>query len=181
MSYAFCPRCGNPARPQEHDRQIVPICTSAACGFVFWQNSKPCASLLIEDERGRLLFGIRGIDPFRGKLDLPGGFLHHAEHPFDGARREAREELSVEVEIVGVLGFVMDTYDGPQDATLNIGVYARIASGELCAADDVAALAWLDPRKIAPQDLAFRNNQEFLAMHLARRSESSAAGFTKND
>jgi len=64
----------------------------------------------------RLAIRCSRYDPFRGKLDLPGGFLHHAEHPFDGAKREAREELSVEIEIVDVLGFVMDTYDSPDDA-----------------------------------------------------------------
>ena len=39
------------------------------------------------------------IEPEKGRLDLPGGFVEVGEHPRDGLAREAREELGVELEV----------------------------------------------------------------------------------
>jgi ADP-ribose pyrophosphatase YjhB (NUDIX family) len=102
------------------DHQDVSACTNATCRFVLWANSKPCASIVVANNLGEILLTTRAIEPDKGKLDLPGGFLQLGEHPYDGARREAREELQVEIEPEGILGFAMDTYGSDGDSTLNM-------------------------------------------------------------
>jgi len=158
FSFRFCPKCGAALEERVIGGQVAPACGDAACGYVFWQNSKPCACAVIENDRGEVLLCVRAHEPDRGKLDLPGGFLEWAEHPVDAVRREAREELGVEIEVGAMLGFVMDRYDHEEVATLNIPFLARIVSGTPTPADDVAAIRWMRIEEIDRGQLAFRNN-----------------------
>jgi ADP-ribose pyrophosphatase YjhB (NUDIX family) len=167
MLYKFCPICGGSLVSQELNRENVPVCQNSSCGFIFWQNSKPCASVLIPDNQGRILMTVRAKEPDKGKLDLPGGFLQLGEHPDEGAKREIKEELGVEIEIDDYVGLVIDRYGQDGEFTLNIGVVAKITKGTPQAADDAAAIEWLDPRNILLYQLAFTNNQKFLELWIA--------------
>lgn len=112
---------------------------------------------------------VRAVEPDKGKLDFPGGFLREGEHPDQGAKREAQEELGVRISVDGYLGFAVDRYgtDGP--FTLNIGVLGHITGGTLTPADDAAAIEWIDPAVVDRRRLAFSNNAKFLDLVLARR------------
>ncbi len=55
--------------------------------------------------RGRKVLAIREEDePHRGKWVLPQGYVERGETVADAARREAREELGIEVELRGLVG-----------------------------------------------------------------------------
>ena len=56
------------------------------------------AMCIIERADGRLLF-IRHL--YRKRWGVPGGLLERHETPTDAARREVREEVGLEVELVG--------------------------------------------------------------------------------
>jgi len=129
---------------------------------MFWQNSKPCTCVVLENDREEVLLCVRAHDPEKGKLDLPGGFLNWREHPHDAIHREIQEELGVEIEIVSFLGFVMDSYDNEEIATLNMPFYGRITHGIPTANDDVEAIHWLRLDEIDRSALAFQNNKTIL-------------------
>src|SRR3989338_5382459 len=93
MKYKHCPVCGAQLNSDVYHGENVLRCSSEPCRFIFWQNSKPCATALIHNGSGKLLMGVRGIEPDKGKLDFFGGFLKNGEHPIDGLRRELGEEL----------------------------------------------------------------------------------------
>ena len=114
------------------------------CGFVAYASSKPTAGALVEDDEGRLLLARRAHEPFKGRWDIPGGFLEEGEHPLDGLRRELREETGLEVEPLEFLGVWMDRYGGDStaEATLNLYWTARVVGGEAAPADDVDDLRW---------------------------------------
>lgn len=63
----------------------------------------PGAGLIITGDRGVLL-GRRAREPWLGHWEVPSGFVEEGEHPADAARREAREELGVDVTLTGLLG-----------------------------------------------------------------------------
>jgi 8-oxo-dGTP diphosphatase len=110
------------------------------------------------DGAGRVLLACRGVEPARGKWDVPGGFLEEGENPLDGLRRELREETGLQVEPVRYLGAFMDTYgdDERAIATLNLMWIVRAGSGEPEAADDVAELRWFARDELPSRpDLAF--------------------------
>jgi NAD+ diphosphatase len=152
--WKFCPRCREELRGDELRLECP------ACGFVTYASSKATAGALVEDGEGRVLLARRAHEPFKGRWDIPGGFLEEGEHPLDGVRRELREETGLDVEPLEFLGAWMDSYGGDStaEATLNLYWTARAVGGEAAPADDVDALRWFARDELpGREELAFEN------------------------
>src|SRR5262245_17615822 len=164
--WTVCPRCGTQLeRDDGHLR-------CPGCGSVYYANSAPCVSALVEDPDGRLLLARRAVEPFLGKWDCPGGFLEEGEHPIDGLRRELLEETGLVAGPMRFVGVWMDVYgDAPEAvATLNLYWVVQVDGGEPVAADDVAELRWF-PRDAlpGPDELAFTTIGDALTAWRAER------------
>ena len=139
------------------------MCSS--CGSVYYANSAPCVSALVEDGAGRLLLARRAVEPYRGLWDPPGGFLEEGEHPLDGLRRELLEETGLEGEPTRFVGAWMDVYGDAHEAAATLNLYwtVRLADGEPVAADDVGELRWFSADELpGPDELAFTTVVEAL-------------------
>lgn len=156
--FLFCPVCGKHLEskvPQgEHVNRLV--CTS--CNFVFYQNPKPTASIIIIDDK-RILLVKRAIEPAKGEWDLPGGFVEEHEHPENTILREGMEELGVTLKIMKFLGIFMDRYGYGGGSTLNLYYVGNIISGNLFPNDDICECKWFLPDSL-PSKMAFKNNEE---------------------
>jgi ADP-ribose pyrophosphatase YjhB (NUDIX family) len=157
--WKHCPRCGADAEPEGGEVEC------GECGFKAYACSKPTASAACLDDEGRVLLSRRGVEPFKGKWDLPGGFLDEEERPLDCLRRELREEAGVEVEPLDFLGVWVDKYGGDSSAATTLNLYwaARIVEGTPEPHDDVAEFRWFVPTEIADDDLAFAHTRDVLA------------------
>ena len=94
----------------------------------------------------------RAQEPSQGKWSIPGGRIELGETAYAAARREVREECSIEVEIERVLDAV-DNIIRDEDGHIKyhfviIDLLARYRSGELKAQSDAAACRWVTPREL---------------------------------
>ncbi|MFG2039154.1 NUDIX domain-containing protein [Dactylosporangium sp. NPDC048998] len=68
------------------------------CGETTWRNPLPVAVVLlpVDTDEGRGIVVVRrDIEPMRGELALPGGFIELGESWQEAAARELREETSI--------------------------------------------------------------------------------------
>jgi ADP-ribose pyrophosphatase YjhB (NUDIX family) len=70
---------------------------------------------------------------------IPGGFVDDGERAEDAARREMREETSLDVELIDLLGVYSDPARDPRGRTIST-VYVGPAGGTPRADDDAAGI-----------------------------------------
>lgn len=119
----------------------------------------PAAACLVRDEEGRVLF-VRQVGG--RSWSLPAGAIDPGETPAEAARREAREEASVDVEVLrlaGVFGggstFHLVYPNGDEVAWVSIVFEARIVTG-IPAPDheETAEVRWASLEEAYTLDLA---------------------------
>lgn len=90
----FCPKCGN-------DRFIYRIDQSfycKKCDFQLYINSAAAVAAIIVNEENEILLTRRAIEPNKGMLDLPGGFVDPMESAESALIREVKEELNLDID-----------------------------------------------------------------------------------
>jgi ADP-ribose pyrophosphatase YjhB (NUDIX family) len=96
-------------------------------------------------QQGRMLLIKRGTEPHEGYWCPLGGLIEAGESPEEAVTREVREEIGLEVEVVGALGEVNGPITGRPS-----GVYlCRVVGGEArpCPPETVG-VAWFPPEKM---------------------------------
>jgi 8-oxo-dGTP diphosphatase len=150
--FRFCSSCG--AELDRPDAEGGARCPS--CGRAWYRNPAPTVGCAIV-RRGRALVAVRGRPPEKGRIDVPGGFLHVGEQPLEGLKREVREELGVEIEATedDYVQAVAHRYGPDGDWLLSLGYAARLVSGEPRPSDDVEAVRWVRARDLESLDWAW--------------------------
>lgn len=155
--FRFCPCCASPFEKKKIGGKQRLSCP--ACGFIFYQNSKPCVGALIVRKNGKgkdeVLLTKRAFPPHAGTWDVPGGFLENGEDPEAGLKRELMEELGMKCKVKGLFTILMDVYDRADVYTLNMFYMAESSSKNISAADDVSEFAYF-PLDRLPRDIVFQ-------------------------
>jgi 8-oxo-dGTP pyrophosphatase MutT (NUDIX family) len=108
-------------------------------------------------ENNRVLLNKSGVDDF---WKFCGGRIESFEEGLvDAARREVKEEMGIEIELLNAAPFIMyvekNTADGTADVLLAHYLAKRI--GEIVASEDIREWQWFDlrnlPDKLAPNIL----------------------------
>src|SRR5918992_3449395 len=109
------------------------------------KNPVPAVDFLIsKDENSKILLVRRKNDPFKGMLSIPGGFMNEGETAENAMTREAKEETSLVVEPIAILGVYSDPQRDPRMHTISVTFITRIVQGNEDAGDDAAALQWVN-------------------------------------
>lgn len=104
---------------------------------------------LVRDEAGRLLF----VRERGGTWDLPGGGLEHGESLHEALRREFREELQADLEIVPTTPVIIPTWHSKFDDPVLIIAFEVTLLGKLQTSEDVEQFAYLHPTTIVRDQL----------------------------
>jgi 8-oxo-dGTP diphosphatase len=118
------------------------------------RNPLPTVDLIIESNDGIIL--IKRKNPPAGWA-LPGGFVDYGESLEAAAIREAKEETSLEVDIVKQFHTYSDPERDPRHHTITTVFIAR-AKGKPSAGDDAKA-AGIFRREDLPEQIAFDHRE----------------------
>lgn len=109
------------------------------------RNPVPAVDFLIsKDDNSKVLLVRRKNDPFKGMLSIPGGFINEGETAEDAMTREAKEETSLVVEPIVILGVYSNPQRDPRMHTISVTFITRIVQGKEDARDDAATLQWIN-------------------------------------
>lgn len=145
FDYLSCPKCGEKVRS--------------------YRNPFPTVDIIIEINDGVILIE-RKNEPFGWAI--PGGFVDYGETLEDAAVREAREETSLQVTNLRLVGCYSDPARDKRAHTIST-VYAAKGMGIPKAADDAASLAVFGPDAL-PEQLCF-DHRKILDDYRRMRSE----------
>ncbi len=148
-----------------------PVCP--ACGRVHYINPVPVAACIIELD-GRIVLVRRRYEPGRGGWAFPAGYVDADETVQDAARREAREETGLDVELGPVVD-VRSFFDADRSGIV-IFFRARARGGEPSPGDDAEAVKLVGPTELSADMLVFESHRQAWASWLGSRPECAAKG-----
>lgn len=150
--HKFCFKCGGEL---EYKGKNLLICKK--CGYHNYINPCPCSGAILENEKGEILLVVRKVDPMKGFLDVPGGFIDLHEDAEEGMTRELKEELGIDVSNVKYFASYVDTYeyDGVELPTLGIIFTANIVDQKISIHDDISGYEFFNKDELPFEKLAF--------------------------
>jgi 8-oxo-dGTP diphosphatase len=123
-----------------------------------YRNPTPTVDTIIQRDSWILLVKRRN-DPFKGYLVLPGGFVNEGERVEDAAKREVKEETSLNIELLDILGVYSDPTRDPRGHMMSTVFIAKISSNnekvDAVAQDDAAAIEWISLEVINTRNVGF--------------------------
>jgi ADP-ribose pyrophosphatase YjhB (NUDIX family) len=155
MEFRFCPLCSN---------ELIPLASGPDHGrvgcrrghFVHYENPAVTAFAFVE-RSGRYLVLQRGQDPYRGRWELPGGFVEEGESPAEGIRREIFEETGLRVDAPSIIGAYTSRYGDHGKWTVDVAFHCRAPHGNLSLSAESSDAAWVSIEQMPP--LAFAGEQ----------------------
>ena len=148
----FCPRCGSPNFPATGSRSFQ----CADCSFNYYVNASAAVAVLLFNPEGELLLTRRAIEPHKGKLDLPGGFIDPMETAEQAAQREIQEELGIEIHSLKYFCSFPNEYifSGYSVFTLDLAFLAQTESlANMKAMDDISSFEFYKPHDVDLDEL----------------------------
>jgi len=169
--FEYCPRCGCKAT-----RTGVNPFNCQDCDFTFFFSPTVAVAGVVEDEQGQVLFLRRQKDPGKGKLGLPGGFVDAGETAESAVRREALEEMNLEVLAIDFIASFPNSYHykGLAIPVADLFFHCEVASfDELQAeASEVAGYHFCHPDESTLNEMAFASNRKAVEVFLEQRASN---------
>ena len=101
-----------------------------------------CVIFGFDGERLKVLLIQRGIEPYKGKWALPGGFLKPDEPAESGALRELREETGLTNAYIEQFHTYSEPDRDPRERVITIAYLALVKLQEVKGGDDAADARW---------------------------------------
>ncbi|MCZ4695116.1 NUDIX domain-containing protein [Ancylomarina euxinus] len=143
----YCPKCGSSEFSFKEDQSF--LCDQ--CQFHLYINSAAAVAAIILNDKGEILFTKRAVEPHKGMLDLPGGFVDIMESAENALYREIKEELNLDIESFQYFMSSPNEYifEGLSVFTLDLAYICKLNSfNHIHAKDDISAYEFIAPNLI---------------------------------
>jgi mutator protein MutT len=143
----YCPKCGSSEFSFKEDQSFL----CSICEFHLYINSAAAVAALIVNDKGEVLFTKRAIEPHKGMLDLPGGFVDIMETAENALLREIKEELNLDIESFQYFISSPNEYifGGLSVFTLDLAYICKLNSfNHIHAKDDISDYEFIAPKLI---------------------------------
>ncbi len=141
--FKYCPLCGKGLTRNTVEGKDALCCVSNNCGYVFWDNPLPVVAAIVEMD-GKVLLARNKEWPEK-MFGLITGFLEKGETPEIAVKREVKEELGLDAEIIEFVGL----YSFFERNQLIIA-YQLSAIGEIKLGDELAEIKLIPIDKLKP-------------------------------
>ena len=116
-----------------------------------------CVIFGFDGTKLKVLLIERGINPYKGKWALPGGFLRMDESAEEGALRELKEETGLETAYIKQFHTFTEPNRDPRERVITIAYYALVRLQDVPGGDDAAWAEWFALDEVPA--LAFDHDQ----------------------
>ncbi len=163
MERKFCYICGGELSDKKENSWSCKQCDQR-----YYENPRPCVEIILFDKQDQVLISKRGIEPRKGKYDIPGGFVDLNETLEEALAREIKEELDLEpgeyTQPKYCLSWHADYPWGKETAKTLMSVYtARLQSDNMPKAqDDVESVMFVSPNELDIIDFSHQEYKEIL-------------------
>jgi ADP-ribose pyrophosphatase YjhB (NUDIX family) len=159
---SYCSWCGRAFVPEQAWPRLC-----GGCANFTYRNPLPVAVVLVPVDDGVLVIR-RGIEPGRGKLALPGGYVDLDESWQEAGAREVFEETGLRIDPSGIEDFWV------RSAPPGVGVVVIMGVARPVLAADLPAFAPTDETTerlvlTGPAELAYQLHTDALAAYFAGR------------
>ena len=142
-----------------------------------YKNPIPTVDIIIEKD-DRIVLIRRKNEPFKGKLAMPGGYVDWGETVEHAAVREAKEETSLDVKLIDVLGVYSDPKRNPRIKSIAIVFIGKPIGRKLKAGDDAVDAFWFNINEIESKEFAF-DHKKILTDYLKWKKKKGVYWSTK--
>lgn len=161
----FCPKCGDDKFAFQEDNSF--LCKK--CNFHLYINSAAAVAALIVNEKGELLLTRRAVEPHKGMLDLPGGFVDVMETAEQTLCREIKEELNLELDhFTYFMSFPNEyVFGGISVFTIDLAYMCKVDSfNGIQAADDIAEYCFCKFSDIRLDDICSKSIRRIVESYI---------------
>jgi len=154
--FKFCPNCAS--KNFTYDNNFKFHCKD--CDFVLYHNIAAAVAVIFTYE-DKILFTVRNVNPDKGKLDLPGGFIDPNETAEEAACREIEEELGLTITPDDLTYIITEpnNYIYKNIAYRTMDIFYECAlkteSISVAAQDEIQELVWIKRTEINLDKIGF--------------------------
>lgn len=145
VNVKYCPQCAGELQQKNIDGVARLACTNASCRFVFWNNPVPVVAALVRLDEKYII--ARNAQWPAGLYSVITGYLESGESPEQAVLREVHEELGLS----GIAVTHIGNYSFYKKNQI-ILAYEVVATGEISANDELAAIKQLSPGELLEYD-----------------------------
>lgn len=170
-NFIFCPKCGS----KDIKEYTVKALLCNSCKFQYYHNSASAVAGFIEYD-DMIILTERAVEPRKGYLDMPGGFVDYNESFEDALIRETMEELNIEITYLNYFGSIANKYPFNDINYFTTDVYficKALSIDNIKPKDDIADYILIRPFHVNLNRICFDSTKTMITRYISSLNSSA--------